>query len=78
MDEVKEKGFQNVMIVTDKGTKMKVDLVIPCTGLKVNTEAYKNRLGWCSFFFFNFYLFIFFNSVLIVFSARTCEMQIEI
>lgn len=45
MDEVKEKGFQNVMLVTDKGTRMKVDLVIPCTGLKVNTEAYKNSLG---------------------------------
>ena len=47
MNEVKEKGFQNVMLVTDKGTRMKVDLVIPCTGLKVNTEAYKNSLGWC-------------------------------
>lgn len=45
MDEVKAKGFQNVMLVTDKGTKMKVDLVIPCTGLKVNAEAYKNNLG---------------------------------
>ena len=57
MDEVKEKGFQNVMLVTDKGTKMKVDLVIPCTGLKVNTEAYKNSLGKCYFYFelaFNF------------------------
>jgi len=45
MDEVQRKGFQNVMLVTDKGTKMKVDLVIPCTGLKVNTVAYKNSLG---------------------------------
>lgn len=45
MDEVKEKGYQNVMLVTDKGTQMKVDLVIPCTGLKVNTEAYRNSLG---------------------------------
>lgn len=45
MDEVKAKGFQNVMLITDKGTKMKVDLVIPCTGLKVNAEVYKNNLG---------------------------------
>jgi len=49
MDEVQRKGFQNVMLVTDKGTKMKVDLVIPCTGLKVNTVAYKNSLGQYSF-----------------------------
>lgn len=45
MDEVKEKGYQNVMLVTDKGRQMKVDLVIPCTGLKVNTEAYRKSLG---------------------------------
>ncbi|XP_068717490.1 ferroptosis suppressor protein 1-like isoform X2 [Montipora capricornis] len=45
MDEVKEEGFQNVMLVTDKGRKMKVDLVIPCTGLKVHTVAYKNSLS---------------------------------
>jgi len=45
MDEVERNGFQNVMLVTDKGTKMKVDLVIPCTGLKVNTVAYRNSLG---------------------------------
>ena len=48
MDEVKEEGFQNVMLVTDKGRKMKVDLVIPCTGLKVHTVAYKNTLSKCS------------------------------
>ncbi|PFX32455.1 apoptosis-inducing factor 2-like [Stylophora pistillata] len=45
MDEVKGKGYQNVMLVTDKGRQMKVDLVIPCTGLKVNTEAYRKSLG---------------------------------
>lgn len=45
MDEVNEKGYQNVMLVTDKGRQMKVDLVIPCTGLKVNTEAYRKSLG---------------------------------
>lgn len=47
MDEVKEKGFQNVMFVIDKGIRMKVDLVIFCIGLKVNIEVYKNSLGWC-------------------------------
>ena len=45
MDEVKEKGYQNVLLVTDKGRQMKVDLVIPCTGLKVNTEVYRKSLG---------------------------------
>ena len=33
------------LLVTDKGRQMKVDLVIPCTGLKVNTEAYRKSLG---------------------------------
>ena len=45
MKEVQEKGYQNVTLVTDKGTKMKVDLAIPCTGLKTNTVAYKDSLG---------------------------------
>ena len=45
MKEVEEQGYRNVTLTTDKGTKMKVDLAIPCTGLKTHSVAYKDRLG---------------------------------
>ena len=45
MKEVEEQGYRNVTLITDKGTKMKVDLAIPCTGLKTHSVAYKDSLG---------------------------------
>ena len=47
MEELRAKNFQNVIVKTDKGTKVEADLAIPCTGLKINYGAYKTSLGKC-------------------------------
>ena len=45
MDELRAKNFKNVVVKTDKGKSVEADLAIPCTGLKVNCDAYKSSLG---------------------------------
>ncbi|EDO42769.1 predicted protein [Nematostella vectensis] len=45
MDEIRQKGFTDVTVVTDKGNRLKADLALECTGLRVNNGAYKNGLG---------------------------------
>lgn len=42
MQEVRDKGFSDVTVYTDKGQAVKADLAIPCTGLKVNSLAYES------------------------------------
>jgi hypothetical protein len=50
MDELRAKNFKNVVVKTSKGKKIEADLAIPCTGLKVNRDAYKTSLGmWDQF-----------------------------
>ena len=41
MQEVKDKGFRDVTVQTDKGQSVTADLAIPCTGLRVNSVAYE-------------------------------------
>jgi len=36
-----------VTVSTDKGTELEVDLILRCTGLRVNSSAYKTTLGGC-------------------------------
>ena len=48
MDDVKEKRFQNVLLGTDKGRQIKVDLVIPYTGLNVHTVAWVSTSNYCN------------------------------
>ena len=45
LNELREKNFKNVVVKTDKGKKIEADLAIPCTGLKINSDAYKNSLS---------------------------------
>lgn len=45
MNELRQKNFTNVVVKTDKGKSLEADLAIPCTGLKVNSGAYKFSLG---------------------------------
>ncbi|KAM6444073.1 ferroptosis suppressor protein 1 [Liasis olivaceus] len=33
---------ENMMVKTDKGTEVTADLVIPCSGIKINSSAYSN------------------------------------
>ena len=51
MDELRAKDFKNVVVKTNKGKSIEADLAIPCTGLKVNYDAYKTSLGMslCAF-----------------------------
>ena len=44
MEELEQKNFRNVAVKTDKGKCLEADLAIPCTGLKVNSLAYKTCL----------------------------------
>ena len=48
MDELRAKDFKNVVVKTNKGKTIEADLAIPCTGLKVNYDAYKTSLGMCN------------------------------
>ncbi|XP_066266661.1 ferroptosis suppressor protein 1-like [Branchiostoma lanceolatum] len=45
LDQLPTDRVENVTVVTDKGTEISADLVIPCTGLKVNSMAYKDSLA---------------------------------
>ena len=36
----------NQIISTDKGMKMETDMVISCTGSRLNTQFLKNSMGW--------------------------------
>ncbi|XP_066266663.1 ferroptosis suppressor protein 1-like [Branchiostoma lanceolatum] len=45
LDQLPTDRVENVTVMTDKGTEISADLVIPCTGLKVNSMAYKDSLA---------------------------------
>lgn len=36
---------ENLTVKTDKGTVVVADMVIPCTGLKINSSAYSNAFS---------------------------------
>lgn len=40
---------KNMVIVTDKDTEITADLVICCTGMKINSDAYSSTLSELSF-----------------------------
>ncbi|XP_078614182.1 ferroptosis suppressor protein 1-like [Branchiostoma floridae x Branchiostoma japonicum] len=45
LDELPTDRVETATVMTDKGTEISADLVIPCTGLKVNSTAYKDSLA---------------------------------
>ena len=45
MDELRAKNFKNVVVKTNKGKTFEADVAIPCTGLKVNHDAYKTSFA---------------------------------
>eukprot|EP00058_Branchiostoma_floridae_P007957 XP_002593445.1 hypothetical protein BRAFLDRAFT_70777 [Branchiostoma floridae] len=44
--ELPTNRVETATVMTDKGTEISADLVIPCTGLKVNSMAYKDSLAF--------------------------------
>jgi len=45
LKEVLDSHYRNVVVKTDRNREVAADLAIPCTGLKVNCEAYKDGLA---------------------------------
>ncbi|KAI8489718.1 Apoptosis-inducing factor 2 [Branchiostoma belcheri] len=45
LDTLPTDRVETATVTTDKGTEIPADLVIPCTGLKVNSMAYKDSLA---------------------------------
>ncbi|XP_078614183.1 ferroptosis suppressor protein 1-like [Branchiostoma floridae x Branchiostoma japonicum] len=46
LDELPSDMVETASVMTDKGTEISADLVIPCTGLKVNSMAYNDSLAF--------------------------------
>ncbi|XP_066266657.1 ferroptosis suppressor protein 1-like [Branchiostoma lanceolatum] len=44
LDKLPKETVQETTVVTSKGSHIEADLVIPCTGLRVNSSAYKDSL----------------------------------